>query len=95
MAGDRMASLKQLSDDELEARVKSLAARERGDTAELVAHLAELDTRDLHLRSGYGSLFAYCRDALHLSEHEAATASRPRGRPVGSPRSWSGSSRGP
>jgi len=71
MPSDRIVSLKQLSDDELEARMKSLAARERGDTAELIAHLAELDTRDLHLRSGHGSLFAYCRDALHLSEHEA------------------------
>ena len=25
----------------------------------------------MHLRAGYGSLFAYCRDALALSEHEA------------------------
>jgi hypothetical protein len=37
----------------------------------LVAHLAELDTRDVHLRAGHGSLFAYCRDVLALSEQEA------------------------
>lgn len=37
----------------------------------LVAHLAELDTRDVHLRAGYASLFAYCREALALSEQEA------------------------
>ncbi len=51
--------------------LKDLAARERGATALLVAHLAELDTRDVHLRAGHGSLFAYCRDALALSEQEA------------------------
>ena len=37
----------------------------------LVAHLAELDTRDVHFRAGHGSLFAYCRDVLGLSEQEA------------------------
>jgi hypothetical protein len=36
-----------------------------------VAHLGELDTRDVHLREGYPSLFVYCRDALGLSEWEA------------------------
>ena len=71
MPDDLLASLRHLSDGELVARVKSLAAREHDATAFLVAHLAELDTRDVHLRAGYGSLFAYCRDALALSEHEA------------------------
>jgi len=71
MENDLLTSLRHLSDDDLVARVKDLAARERDATAELVAHLAELATRDLHLRAGYGSLFVYCRDALALSEHEA------------------------
>ena len=71
MSDDILGSLRHLSDGELVARVKSLAAREHDATAFLVAHLAELDTRDVHLRAGYGSLFAYCRDALALSEHEA------------------------
>src|SRR4029453_6342621 len=62
---------RRLSDDELVARVKDLAARERAATSALIAHLAELDTRNIHLREGYGSLFAYCREALSLSEHEA------------------------
>jgi hypothetical protein len=66
-----LESVRRLSDDELVASLKSLAARERRATAFLVAHLAELDTRDLHLRAGYPSLFLYCRDALALSEHEA------------------------
>jgi len=71
MRSDVLASLRRLTDGELVARVKDLAARERGATALLVAHLAELDTRDVHLREGHSSLFAYCRDALGLSEHEA------------------------
>jgi len=71
MRNDILTSLRHLSDVELVARVKTLAANERGAMAQLVAHLAELDTRDVHLRGGYGSLFAYCRDALGLSEHEA------------------------
>jgi hypothetical protein len=66
-----IASLRRLSDADLVARLKDLAARERDVTAELVAHLAELETRGLHLKSGYGSLFAYCREGLGLSEHEA------------------------
>ena len=54
-----LASLRRLSDVELVAQVKDLAARERLCTAAVVAHLSELDTRDIHLREGYSSLFAY------------------------------------
>ena len=71
MSHEIPASLRHLADDLLVARVKALAARERGATALLVAHLAELDTRDVHLRAGFSSLFAYCRAELALSEHEA------------------------
>jgi hypothetical protein len=66
-----LESLRRLTDAELVARVEALARREHGDTALLVAHLAELDTRDWFLRSGYSSLFTYCRDTLALSEHES------------------------
>jgi hypothetical protein len=38
---------------------------------ELVAHLAEFETRKLHRAEGYGSLFKYCTDVLRLSEHAA------------------------
>jgi len=71
MKNDILTSLTGLSDAELLARVKSLVARERDATAQLVAHLAELDTRDVYLREGFDSLYAYCRDALGLSEGEA------------------------
>ncbi|HEY8148749.1 MAG TPA: HNH endonuclease [Vicinamibacteria bacterium] len=71
MQNDILTSLARLSDAGLVARVKSLVARERDATAHLVAHLAELDTRDVHLREGYESLYVYCRDALGLSEGES------------------------
>jgi len=71
MQNNILASLTRLSDNELVAQLRSLVARERDATAQIVAHLAELDTRDVHLREGYTSLFVYCRDALGLSEWEA------------------------
>jgi hypothetical protein len=71
MHEELLASLRRLPDDELAGRVKELAARERGATVGLVAHLAELDTREVHFRAGHGSLFAYCREVLALSEQEA------------------------
>jgi hypothetical protein len=71
MRDELVASLKRLSDKNLLARLEELAAHEREETVLLVAHLAELDTRDAHLRAGHGSLFAYCRASLALSEQEA------------------------
>jgi hypothetical protein len=56
-----------LTDDQLIGEVRRLAARERMATAELVAYLAELESRGLHLALGY-SLFTYCREVLHLPE---------------------------
>jgi hypothetical protein len=60
-----------LADDELLLEVKRLAARERESTAQLIASLAELDARRLYLGEGYSSLFTYCTQCLHLSEHAA------------------------
>jgi hypothetical protein len=71
MKNDRLASLRRLSDAALIAGLESSLTRERDETASVVAHLAELDTRDVHLRAGYTSLFIYCRDALAMSEGEA------------------------
>jgi hypothetical protein len=71
MQNDILPSLRRLPDAELLARLTGLVARERGTMAEVIAHLAEFDTRDVHLRAGYGSLFVYCRDELALSEGDA------------------------
>lgn len=60
-----------LSDDDLLAAVHRLAASERHATVRLIASLAELDARRLYLGEGYSSLFIYCTQALHLSEHAA------------------------
>jgi hypothetical protein len=60
-----------LSDDQLLASVKTLACAERRATAQLIAALAELDRRKLFLGQGCPSLFTYCTQVLHLSEHAA------------------------
>jgi HNH endonuclease len=64
-------SLSRLSDDELLNEVKRLAAIEREATADLIRSLAEVEARRLHLASGCSSMFAYCTQVLHLSEHAA------------------------
>lgn len=58
-------------DRALAARALALAARGRAATAALVACVGDLEARDLHLAHGHASLYAYCRDALALSEHDA------------------------
>jgi hypothetical protein len=71
-----------LSDGALIAEVARCARDEWHATAQLIAHLAELDARRLYLGAGKSSLFAYCRDVLGLSDDaaynrvEAARASR-------------------
>src|SRR2546430_12869343 len=62
-----------LSDQDLLTRLTALAGREREATVELVAHLAALDARpSVYLAQGYGSLHAYCTQALRLSEDAAS-----------------------
>lgn len=71
-----------MSDQELLAQVMRAATCERRATVQLVALLMELDARKLYLAEGCSSLFTYCRQILHLSEHaaygriEAARAAR-------------------
>jgi len=71
-----------LSDDQLVAAVKRLAATERRATAALIQSLMEFDTRRLYLGAGCSSLFTYCTQVLHLAEGaaynriEAARAAR-------------------
>jgi hypothetical protein len=71
-----------LSDYDLLIEVKRLADGERRATTQLIASLAELDNRRLYLGEGCSSLFTYCTQVLHLSEHaaygriEAARAAR-------------------
>src|SRR6266478_6017049 len=72
MKTDILVSASALSDQDLLARLETLAGKEREASVELVAHLAALDTRKmLYAAQGYGSLFSYCTQALRLSEDAA------------------------
>jgi hypothetical protein len=70
------------SDTQLFEEVRTLSHRERQATARLIACLAEVDARRLYRGEGCSSLFTYCTQILHLSEHaaymriEAARAAR-------------------
>jgi hypothetical protein len=70
MTQEHLATVAALTDDALRSNTLRLATSARHATAELVAHLAEVETRDLHLKDGYPSLFVYCRRGLRLSEAE-------------------------
>jgi 5-methylcytosine-specific restriction endonuclease McrA len=59
------------SDDELISIVRRLIGAERKLTAKLVAYLAEIEERRLHLVAGYASMFDFCTRGLGLSENEA------------------------
>ena len=60
-----------MSDVALIQEVRAAAGRERAATAQLIALLAEFDARRLYLAEGCSSLFTYCTQVLHLSEHAA------------------------
>ncbi len=64
-------SLGKLTDGALLAELHRVTRAHRGLTAELVAHLAEMEARKLHLREACSSLFAYCTERLGFSEDEA------------------------
>jgi hypothetical protein len=66
-----IVSLTHITDGELLTAVAQAATQERSATAHLIALLAELDSRRLYLGEGCSSLFTYCTQVLHLSEHAA------------------------
>jgi hypothetical protein len=64
-------TVRSLGDDELLAGLTHLVAQDRRFEAEIVAHIGEIDERRLFARRAFPSMFAYCTQALHLSEAEA------------------------
>ncbi|HUG54822.1 MAG TPA: HNH endonuclease [Vicinamibacteria bacterium] len=78
--------LRSLSDDELLGRLSALLRQSRRAESELVAHIGEVNDRRLYAREACDSMFTYCTNVLHLSEHEAylriAVARAARARPV-------------
>ena len=75
-------SMATMSDRDLLNATARVVGDERRSTADLLALLGELDGRRLYLSEGCSSLFTYCTQVLHLSEHaayhriEAARAAR-------------------
>ncbi len=63
--------LDSLSDDELLRRLADLLRQSRREEADLVAHIGEVEVRRLYAHAAAPSMFVYCTDVLHLSEHEA------------------------
>lgn len=69
--GDAVGRVRQLSDDELLAGLSGALGSSRRWTALVLAHLAEMEERRLHLLAGCDSLFSYCTLRLGMSEDEA------------------------
>ncbi len=63
--------LKSISDDELLHCLSGLVQQSRRVESELVAHIAEVDARRLYAGEACSSMFIFCTEVLHLSEHEA------------------------
>ena len=63
--------LAHLSDAVLIRDLGVLVVQDRGLTARLLAHLAEVDARRLYAPAGYPSMFAYCVEELRFSEESA------------------------
>jgi hypothetical protein len=61
-------SLSHLPDRDLKSGLAATVARCSADTADLLAHIAEFDSRRLYAGEGYSSMFVYCVEALHFSE---------------------------
>jgi len=64
-------SLSHLSDQILLRDLAALITRDRRITAALLAHLAEVDSRELYRQAGYGSTYLFCVEAFGLSEEMA------------------------
>lgn len=65
-------SLRRLPADELARETARLVGREHGIVARVIAHLAEISSRKLHLDLGCRSLFDYCLKKLGLTEGSTA-----------------------
>src|SRR5262249_40523706 len=59
--------VRSLSDDELLRRLVDLLRQSRRVEADLAAHIGEVDARRLYASEAAPSMFAYCREVLHLS----------------------------
>ena len=67
---DELETVKLLADDELIRRVHHDVREDRRVSALLLAHLGEMDARELHRELGYESMFDHAVRALHMSDAE-------------------------
>jgi hypothetical protein len=67
----RLRSARPLSDAALIREARELTANDRGNTAQLLVHLAEIDRRRLYLPAGYSSLYRFCIRELLMAEDVA------------------------
>jgi len=63
--------LKHLGDAALLARLQALVSQERGNSADIIEHLVEIDRREIVIDAGYSTLFDYCVKTLRYSEAAA------------------------
>jgi len=68
---NRKIELNCLSNSELISRLESLLQSEKETTAEIIRHLAEVDSRRLYASLGYSSLFDYAVKKLGYSDSAA------------------------
>lgn len=66
-----MNSLAQLTDASLHSELKRLVGSTNTLTAQLLAHLAEVEARGIHRERACSSLYTYCVYELRMSEDEA------------------------
>lgn len=64
-------TLDHVTDDVLLRDLAELVGRDRIGTAALLAHIGEVDARQLYVSAGYPSMHAYCVEELRLSEDSA------------------------
>lgn len=68
MTGSAAESVRSLSDSELLEGATSCYGEERLWAARVVAHLVEIERRNLHAKAAYSSLFDFCRRGLGMSD---------------------------
>jgi hypothetical protein len=66
-----LMQLTTLSDDQLLDSLKTVCAQSRLLLARLLAHLAEVEERRLHLKAAYSSMYDFCMRGLGMSDGEA------------------------
>ena len=67
----KYSQVSRLADHVLLHNLAELVARDRSNLAEMLAHLAEVDTRHLYRSAAYPSMYQYCVGDLRMSEDAA------------------------